>query len=144
MKPLPKVRRTIIIEYFKHIVSSVGLRKRMTVMLTSWFIFTCDSCILWLRFDCDVCFDVLSCFFDHPSIDSSQKMPLHPFEKDVLMFRLIKKVLSVDVTEQHPLNGPGANGIHEELLEQKNKTQMNRCPISQLLQNIGENNRIHV
>ena len=29
MKPLPKVRRTIIIEYFKHILSSVGLRKRM-------------------------------------------------------------------------------------------------------------------
>ena len=41
------------------------------------------------------------------------------------------------------LSNPGSNCIHEELLEQKNKTQMNRCPISQLLQNIGENNRIH-
>ena len=68
-------------------------------MLTSWFIFTLDSCILLLRLDCDVCFEVLSYFFDHPSIDSSQKMPLHPFEKDVLMFRLIKKVLSVGVTK---------------------------------------------
>ena len=51
-----------------------------------------------------VCFEVLSCFFD-PSIDSTKKMPLHLFGKDVLMFRLdraswrIKKVLSGDVTE---------------------------------------------
>ena len=33
--------------------------------------------------DLTVCFKVLSCFFDHPSIDSSKKMPLHPFGNDV-------------------------------------------------------------
>ena len=39
-------------------------------------------------FPSDVCFEVLSCFFHHPSIDSTKKMPLHLFGKDVLMFRL--------------------------------------------------------
>ena len=33
-------------------------------------------------------FEVLSCFFGHPSIDSIKKMPLHPIGNDVLMFRL--------------------------------------------------------
>ena len=55
--------------------------------------------------DLTVCFEVLSCFFDHPLIDSTKKMLLHPFGNDVLMFGLhqaslrIEKVLSVDVTE---------------------------------------------
>ena len=35
--------------------------------------------------DLTVCFEVLSCFFDHPSIDSTKKMLLHPFGNDVLM-----------------------------------------------------------
>ena len=104
---LPKVRRTIIqliiIEYFKHMVSSVGLRKRMMscssrglyfLYFPVTHVFFCFASIVIFVF-----LEVLSCFFHHPSIDSSQKMPLHPFEKDVLMFRLIKKVLSVDVTE---------------------------------------------
>ena len=99
MKPLPKVRRTIIIEYFKHILSSVGLRKRMMSCSPRGLYSPVTHVYFLLRFDCDVCFEVLSYFFDHPSIDSSQKMPLHPFEKDVLMFRLIKKVLSVGVTK---------------------------------------------
>ena len=38
--------------------------------------------------DLTVCFEVLSCFFDHPSIDSTKKKLLHPFGKDVFMFRL--------------------------------------------------------
>ena len=38
--------------------------------------------------DLTVCFEVLSCFFDHPSIDSTKKMLLRPFGNDVLMSRL--------------------------------------------------------
>ena len=38
--------------------------------------------------DLTVCFEVLSCFFDHPSIDSNKKMLLHPFGNDVLMLCL--------------------------------------------------------
>ena len=64
--------------------------------------------------DLTVCFEVLSCFFDHPSIDSTKEMLLHPFGNDVLMFRF---------------DGPGWNGIQEELHKQASKTQMNRCPI---------------
>ena len=40
--------------------------------------------------DLTVCFEVLSCFFDHPSIDSTKKMILHPFGNNVLMFPSIK------------------------------------------------------
>ena len=43
---------------------------------------------LWSVWWSDVCFEVLSCFFDHPTIDSTKKMPLHLFGKGVLMFRL--------------------------------------------------------
>ena len=55
--------------------------------------------------DLTVCFEVLSCFFDHPSIDSTKKMILHPFGNNALTFRLdqaswrIEKLPSVDVTE---------------------------------------------
>ena len=50
--------------------------------------------------DLTVCSEVLSCFFDHPSTDSTKKMILHPFGNDVLTFLdQIEKVLSVDVTE---------------------------------------------
>ena len=38
--------------------------------------------------DLTVCFEALSCFFDHPSIDSTKKMLLHPFGNDLLMFPL--------------------------------------------------------
>ena len=76
----------------KALLSSVGFRKRMTSRSPRGF--PCDSCKLrfdrplWFVWWSDVCFEVLSCFFDHPSIDSTKKMPLHLFGKDVLMFRL--------------------------------------------------------
>ena len=38
--------------------------------------------------DLTVCVEVLSCFFNHPLIDSTKKMLLHPFGNDVLIFRL--------------------------------------------------------
>ena len=40
--------------------------------------------------DLTVCLEVLSCFFDHPSIDSTKKMILHPFGNNILMFPSIK------------------------------------------------------
>ena len=53
--------------------------------------------------DLTVCFEVLSCFFDHPSIDSNKKMSLSPFKGcfEVSSLFLIRGVkdLSVDVTE---------------------------------------------
>ena len=70
----------------KSLLSSVGFRKRMT----SRCLPACDSCKLrsnrplWFAWRSDVCFEVLSCFFDHPSIDSTKTMPLHLFGKDVL------------------------------------------------------------
>ena len=76
----------------KALLSSVGFRKRMTSR--SPRASPCDSCKLcfdrplWFVWWSDVCFEVLSCFFDHPSIESTKKMPLHLFGKDVLMFRL--------------------------------------------------------
>ena len=76
----------------KALLSSVGFRKRMTSRLPRGS--PCDSCKprfdrpLWFVCWADVCFEVLSCFFDHPSIDSTKRMPLHLFGKDVLMFRL--------------------------------------------------------
>ena len=52
----------------------------------------------------DVCFEVLSCFFDHPSIDSNKKMLLSLFkgcfEVSSLFLLHGLKDLSVDVTEQ--------------------------------------------
>ena len=76
----------------KALLSSVGFRKRMTSRSPRRS--PCDSCKfrfdrpLWFVWWSDVCFAVLSCFFDHSSIDSTKKMPLHLFGKDVLMFRL--------------------------------------------------------
>ena len=76
----------------KALLSSVGFRKRMTSLSPRGSLF--DSCKLrfdrplWFVLWSDVCFEVLSCFFDHPSIESTKKMPLHLFGKDVLMFRL--------------------------------------------------------
>ena len=40
----------------------------------------CFDRILWFVWWSDVCFEVLSCFFDHPSIDSNKKMPPSPFK----------------------------------------------------------------
>ena len=76
----------------KALLSSVGFRKPMTSRSPRGSL--CDLCQLrfdrplWFVWWADVCFEVLSCFFDHPSIDSTKKMPLHLFGKDVLMFRL--------------------------------------------------------
>ena len=76
----------------KALSSSVGFRKRMTSRSPRGSLR--DSCKLrfdrplWFVWWSDVCFDVLSCFFDHPSIDSTKKIPLHLFGKDVLMFPL--------------------------------------------------------
>ena len=76
----------------KALLSSVGFRKRMTsrsprgiYLPVTHFASIVHS---YLSDDLTVCFEVLSCFFDHPSIDSTKKMPLHLFGKDVLMFRL--------------------------------------------------------
>ena len=74
------------------LLSSVTFRKRMTSRSPHGSL--CDSCKLrfdrplWCVWWSDVCFEVFSCFFNHPSIDSTKKMPLHLFGKDVLMFRL--------------------------------------------------------
>ena len=76
----------------KALSSSVGFRKRMTSRSPRGS--PCDSCKLrydrplWFVWWSDVCFDVLSCFFDHPSIDSTKAMPLDLFGKDLSMFRL--------------------------------------------------------
>ena len=76
----------------KALLPSVGFRKRMTSHSPSGS--PCDSCKLrfdrplWFVWWSDVCFGVLSCFFDHPSIESTKKMSLHLFGKDGLMFRL--------------------------------------------------------
>ena len=100
----------------------------------------CDSCKLcfdrplWFVWWSDVCFEVLSCFFDHPSIDSTKKMPLHLFGEDVLMFRL----------DHSSLNSASRRSFQRMLLSnilcwmapdrmafvKKNTTQMNRYPIS--------------
>ena len=87
------VRRSALINIRrKALLSSVGFRKRMTSRSPRGS--PCDSyklsfdCPLWFGWWSDVCFEVLSYFFDHPSIDSTKKMPLHLFGKDVLMFRL--------------------------------------------------------
>ena len=53
--------------------------------------------------DLTVCFEVLSCFFDHPSIDSNKKMSLSPFKgclevSSLFLLRGLKD-RSVDVTE---------------------------------------------
>ena len=61
----------------KALLSSVGFRVYFASIVHS------D-----LSDDLTVCFEVLSCFFDHPSIDSTKKMLLHPFGNDVLMFCL--------------------------------------------------------
>ena len=65
------------------------------IILTSWFIFT--PCMLLPRFDRpvhsglsdDMMFVSRSClaFSIFPRLIHPQKMPLYPFEKDVLMFR---------------------------------------------------------
>ena len=57
-------------------------------MLSSWYImyaFCAFGSIVHsdLSDDLTVCFEILSCFLDHPSIDSTKKMPLHLFGNDV-------------------------------------------------------------
>ena len=81
----------------KGLSSSVGFRKRMTSRSPRGIYFIP---ILWFVWRSDVCFEVLSCFFDHPSIDSNKKMPLSPFkgcfEVSSLFFLRGVKDLSVD------------------------------------------------
>ena len=97
-----------------------------------WLIF-----VLWS----DVCFEVLSCFFDHPSIDSTKKMPLHLFGKDFFKcFASIKPLSALRSFFQRmllsniPWISPDRMAFMKKLHEQANKTQMNRCPIWQLFQ----------
>ena len=63
--------------------------------------------------DLTVCFEVLSCFFDHPSIDSTKKMPLHLFGKDVLMFCPIKPLSASIRSFQQMLLSPGGGLPYE-------------------------------
>ena len=70
----------------KALLSSVGFRKRMTSR--SPRVHFSSIVHSELTDDLTGCFEVLSCFFDHPSIDSTKKMLLHPFGNDLLMFPL--------------------------------------------------------
>ena len=76
----------------KALLSSVGFRKRMTSRSPRGIYLPVTHFASIVHYDLSddltVCFEVLSCFFDHPSIDSTKKMPLHPFANDVLVFRL--------------------------------------------------------
>ena len=74
----------------KALVSSVGFRKRMTSRSPRGIYNVClfDGLLMLLLRSCTdlsddltVCSQVLSCFFDHPSIDSNKKMSLSPFLK---------------------------------------------------------------
>ena len=71
------------------LVSSVGFRKRMTSRSPRGIYNVClfDGLLMLLlrsgtdlSDDLTVCSQVLSCFFDHPSIDSNKKMSLSPFK----------------------------------------------------------------
>ena len=71
----------------KSIQSSVRFRKRMTSRSPRGIYFIpvthvcfCLDRILWFVWWSDVCFKVLSRFFDHFSIDSNKMMPLSPFK----------------------------------------------------------------
>ena len=68
----------------KALESSVGFRKRMTSRSPRgiYLPVTHFASIVHsdLSDDLTVCFEVLSCFFDHPSIDSNKKMSLSPFK----------------------------------------------------------------
>ena len=78
----------------KALLSSVGFRKRMTSHSPCGIYLPVThnafASIVHSNFsdDLTVCFKVLSCFFDHPSINETKKMLLHPFGNDVLMFGL--------------------------------------------------------
>ena len=68
----------------KALLSSVGFRKRMTSRSPRGiYLPVTHFASIVHSDDLTVCFEVLSCFFDHPSIDSTKKMPLHLFGKDV-------------------------------------------------------------
>ena len=75
----------------KALLSSVGFRKRMTLPSPrgSYLPVTHVSFALivhsWFVWWSDVCFELLSCFFDHPSIDSIKRC--YCICLDVLMFR---------------------------------------------------------
>ena len=73
----------------KAFVSSVGFRKRMTSRSPRGIYNVClfDGLLMLLLRSCTdlsddltVCSLVLSCFFDHPSIDSNKKMSLSAFK----------------------------------------------------------------
>ena len=86
--------------------SDVWRKARLEGYIYLWLMYAFASIVHSdLSDDLTVCFEVLSCFFDHPSIDSTKKMILHPFGNNALTFRLdqaswrIEKLPSVDVTE---------------------------------------------
>ena len=88
-----------------------------------------------------VCFEVLSCFFDHPSIDSTKKMLLHPFGNDVLMFRS-----TLLANREGPFSGcywvTSLEWPRMEWITQTSKENSNEpMPHLTTFQNIGGNNR---
>ena len=108
--PYRKTRRSALVNIRrKALLSSVGFRKRMTSRSPRGIYLPVTHFASIVHYDLSddltVCFEVLSCFFDHPSIDSTKKMILHPFGNNALTFRLdqaswrIKRLPSVDVTE---------------------------------------------
>ena len=91
--PYRKTRRSALVNILrKALLPSVGFRKRMTSRSPRGTYLPVTHFASIVHSDLSdyltVCFEVLSCFFDHPSIDSTKKMPLHPFGNDILMFRL--------------------------------------------------------
>ena len=87
--PYRKTRRSALVNIRrKALLSSVGFRKRMTsrsprdiyLPVTNFASIVHSD----LSDDLTLCFEVLSCFFDHPSIDSTKKMTLHLFGNNVL------------------------------------------------------------
>ena len=123
----------------KGLLSSVTFRKRRTSHSPRGS--SCDSCKLrfdrplWLIFVLwsDVCFEVLSCFFDHPSIDSTKRIPLHMFGKDV--FKNVSPRSSLLAHQEgrfsrcYWLTSLEWPGIKWYSWRMANKTQMNRCLI---------------
>ena len=97
--PYRKTRRSALVNIRrKALLSSVGFRKRMTSRSPRgiYLPVTHFASIVHsdLSDDLTVCFEVLSSFFDHPSINSTKKMILHPFGNNALTFRLDQSLLA--------------------------------------------------
>ena len=75
--------------YLRSDFVNVWRQARLVVYIYLWLMYAFASIVHSdLSDDLTVCFEVLSCFFDHRSIDSTKKMILHPFGNNVLMFCL--------------------------------------------------------